>query len=74
MDTTGGALSLLRQSFESTASVVNGAVSRMQATSAVTMAANDAHTNFKIILSARIDGVKTVAELARSAIQKSGNG
>jgi hypothetical protein len=74
MDRTGGQVSLLRDSSAQSRALMQQSVAYLQAVSATSMAANNSSANFKMIMTARIEGVKSVTELARSAIQKSGGG
>lgn len=47
-------------------------VERMHAIHAVSLQVAETQGNFRMILQARIDGVKMITDLTRSAIQKSG--
>ena len=74
MDKSRGAESGMHEALARNTALMNQSVAYLQAVTATSMAATNSSANFKMILTARIEGVKSVAELARSAIQKSGGG
>ncbi len=74
MDRKGSPESTMREAMARNTALMQNSVNYLQAVTATSIAAANSSANFKMIMTARIEGVKSVAELARSAIQKSGGG
>ncbi len=59
---------------EEVAKAINASTSQIQTFFRSSLEANAAHNRFHMLLNARIEGVKSLVDLTKSAIQKSGVG
>lgn len=59
---------------EAVAGAIKDSTKQMQTFFRASLEANAAHNKFHMLLNARIEGVKSLVDLTKSAIQKSGVG
>jgi hypothetical protein len=74
MAATQQAISVMQQSVSGHAALMKHMNNYQQAFSAMNAAASVSRENFKILMTARVEGAKSVSDLIKSAIQKSGAG